>query len=103
LIPVQHKEKYRGPNTHVPGNKSVLGAISHETLTALRALLLSRRFQRAFAAAPPPVQVNIGAGNVHLDGWINTAVSNALSAGRGIRLVTPDVERPPAPCWRTRG
>jgi hypothetical protein len=63
-------------------------AIAHETLAALRALLLSRRFQRAFAAAPPPVKVDIEAGSVHLDGWINTDVSNALSAGRGIRLAT---------------
>jgi hypothetical protein len=70
-------------------------AIAHETLAALRALLLSRRFQRAFAAAPPPVRVDIGACNVHLDGWINTDVSNALSAGRGIRLATPGPRRRP--------
>jgi hypothetical protein len=49
-------------------------AIAHETLTALRAPLLSRRFQGAVAAAPQPVKVNIGAGNVHLDRWINTDV-----------------------------
>jgi predicted SAM-dependent methyltransferase len=50
-------------------------AIAHEMLTAVRAPLLSRRFQKAVAAEPQLVKVNVGAGNVHLDGWINTDVA----------------------------
>ena len=49
-------------------------SVVNDTLTAVRAPLLSRRFQRAVAAMPPPVLVNVGAGNVRLDGWINTDV-----------------------------
>jgi predicted SAM-dependent methyltransferase len=50
-------------------------AMAHEMLTAVRAPLLSRRFQKAVAAEPQLVKVNVGAGNVHLDGWINTDVA----------------------------
>jgi len=49
-------------------------SVVDDTLTAVRAPLLSRRFQRAVAAMPPPVLVNVGAGSVRLDGWINTDV-----------------------------
>jgi predicted SAM-dependent methyltransferase len=48
-----------------------------DALTAVRAPVLSRRFQRAITAAiagPGPVQVNVGAGTVVLPGWINTDV-----------------------------
>lgn len=45
-----------------------------DTLTALRAPMLSRRFQRAVANSPSPVKVNVGAGTVVLPGWINTDV-----------------------------
>lgn len=45
-----------------------------DTLTALRAPVLSRRFQRAVANSPSPVKVNVGAGTVVLPGWINTDV-----------------------------
>lgn len=48
---------------------------AHDVLTAVRAPLLSRRFQHAVAAAPGLVKVNVGAGNAHLDGWINTDVA----------------------------
>jgi predicted SAM-dependent methyltransferase len=113
-------------------------AVVYETLTALRAPLLSRRFQRAVAAKSHPVKVNVGAGSISLPGWINTDVAwnyplyldltkpwpvppgsidriyadnviehfplhvgrkvlrhcfDALCAGGGIRLATPDVER----------
>jgi predicted SAM-dependent methyltransferase len=50
-------------------------ALVQETLTAVRAPLLSRRFQRAVAAETQLVKVNVGAGNVHLDSWINTDVT----------------------------
>jgi predicted SAM-dependent methyltransferase len=50
-------------------------AIAHEVLTGIRAPLLSRRFQRAVAEEPPLVKVNVGSGNVYLDGWINTDVT----------------------------
>lgn len=46
-------------------------------ITAVRAPLLSRRFQRAVAAARASagqVRVNVGAGTVVLPGWINTDV-----------------------------
>jgi predicted SAM-dependent methyltransferase len=49
-------------------------SVVNDTLTAVRAPLLSRRFQRAVGAMSPPVLVNVGAGNVRLDGWINTDV-----------------------------
>lgn len=49
-------------------------SVVNDTLTAVRAPLMSRRFQRAVAAMPPPVLVNVGAGSVRLDGWINTDV-----------------------------
>ena len=45
-----------------------------DALTALRAPMLSRRFQRAIATAPSPVKVNVGAGTVVLPGWLNTDV-----------------------------
>ena len=48
-----------------------------DALTAVRAPVLSRRFQRAaatVAASADPVQVNVGAGTVVLAGWINTDV-----------------------------
>jgi predicted SAM-dependent methyltransferase len=48
-----------------------------DALTAVRAPALSRRFQRAAAAAAASaglVQVNVGAGTVVLPGWINTDV-----------------------------
>jgi predicted SAM-dependent methyltransferase len=45
-----------------------------DTLTTLRAPMLSRRFQRAVANSPSPVKVNVGAGTVVLPGWINTDV-----------------------------
>jgi predicted SAM-dependent methyltransferase len=47
-------------------------AIGHEVLTGLRAPVLSRRFQKAIAGGSQPVKVNVGSGNVYLDGWINT-------------------------------
>jgi predicted SAM-dependent methyltransferase len=47
-------------------------AIAHEVLTVLYAPLLSRRFQRAVSRESQLVKVNVGAGNVYLDGWINT-------------------------------
>jgi predicted SAM-dependent methyltransferase len=50
-------------------------SVAHEILTALRAPLLSRRFQRAVAAESQLVKVNVGAGRVPLEGWINTDVS----------------------------
>lgn len=45
-----------------------------DVLTAVRAPLLSRRFQRAVTASTGPVKVNVGAGTVVLPGWINTDV-----------------------------
>jgi len=45
-----------------------------DTLTALRAPILSRRFQRAVASSSSPVKVNAGAGTVVLPGWLNTDV-----------------------------
>ncbi len=45
-----------------------------DTLTALRAPMLSRRFRRAVADSASPVKVNVGAGTVVLPGWINTDV-----------------------------
>lgn len=113
-------------------------SVAHQMLTALRAPSLSRRFQQAVAVEPQLVKVNVGAGRVHLDGWINTDVQwrlpmyldltkpwpvprgsvdriygdnviehfplhvcrdvlrhcwDALSAGGGLRVATPDVER----------
>jgi predicted SAM-dependent methyltransferase len=59
-------------NTEV---RAALHAVVNDTLTAIRAPWLSRRFQREVAAAAGLVKVNVGAGNVHLDGWINTDVS----------------------------
>lgn len=50
-------------------------SVAHEVITALRAPLLSRRFQRAIAAESQLVKVNVGAGSVKLDGWINTDVT----------------------------
>jgi predicted SAM-dependent methyltransferase len=118
--------------------KACTHSVVHETLTTLCAPLLSRRFQKAVAAQSHLVKVNVGAGSVNLDGWINTDVGwrlpmyldltkpwpvppgsidriyadnviehfplhvcrgvlrycwDALSAGGGIRLATPDVER----------
>jgi predicted SAM-dependent methyltransferase len=49
-------------------------AVAHEAMTAMRAPLLSRRFRRAVEAESGLVKVNVGAGNVNLDGWINTDV-----------------------------
>jgi predicted SAM-dependent methyltransferase len=49
-------------------------SVVNDTLTTVRAPLLSRRFQRAVAAMPAPVRVNVGAGNVRLEEWINTDV-----------------------------
>jgi predicted SAM-dependent methyltransferase len=45
-----------------------------DALTAVRAPVLSRRFQRAVSGASGPVKVNVGAGTVVLAGWINTDV-----------------------------
>ena len=45
-----------------------------DALTALRAPMMSRRFQRAAANAAAPVKVNVGAGTVMLPGWLNTDV-----------------------------
>lgn len=45
-----------------------------DTLTALRAPMLSRRFQRAVASSEGLVKVNVGAGTVVLSGWINSDV-----------------------------
>jgi predicted SAM-dependent methyltransferase len=50
-------------------------AVVNDTMTAIRAPWLSRRFQREVATAGGLVKVNVGAGNVQLDGWINTDVS----------------------------
>lgn len=55
--------------------RACLYAMFHETLTAVRKPLLSHRFQRAVATEPGLVQVNVGAGTVHLDAWINTDVA----------------------------
>jgi predicted SAM-dependent methyltransferase len=45
-----------------------------DALTALRAPMLSRRFQRAVANSAGSVKVNVGAGTVVLPGWINCDV-----------------------------
>ena len=50
-------------------------AVVDETLVAVRAPLLSRRFRKAVAAAPGLVKLNVGAGEVQLDGWINTDIA----------------------------
>lgn len=55
--------------------KAAIHAVVNDTLTAVRAPWQSRRFQREVAAAQGLVRVNVGAGNVHLDGWINTDVA----------------------------
>jgi predicted SAM-dependent methyltransferase len=55
--------------------RSCAYAVAHEAMTAVRAPLLSRRFQKAVAAERQLVKVNVGAGHIHLDGWINTDVS----------------------------
>ena len=55
--------------------KAAFHAVVNDTLTAIRAPWMSRRFQREVAAATGLVKVNVGAGNVQLDGWINTDVS----------------------------
>ena len=55
--------------------RTCANAVAHETLTVLRAPMLSRRFQRAVADESRPVKVNVGAGGVNLDGWINTDVA----------------------------
>lgn len=54
--------------------KEAARSVVNDTFTAVRAPIMSRRFQRAVAATPPPVLVNVGAGSVRLDGWINTDV-----------------------------
>jgi predicted SAM-dependent methyltransferase len=54
--------------------ETCLRSITHETLTSLRAPFLSRRFQQAVAAESELVKVNVGAGSVALQGWINTDV-----------------------------
>jgi predicted SAM-dependent methyltransferase len=50
-------------------------SVVNDSLTAVRAPLLSRRFQRAVATMPSPVLVNVGAGNVRLEGWVNTDIA----------------------------
>lgn len=50
-------------------------ALVNETFTAVRALLLSRRFREAVTTTPAPVKVNVGAGSGQLSGWINTDVT----------------------------
>jgi predicted SAM-dependent methyltransferase len=55
--------------------RSCVDSIGHQVLTTLRAPLLSRRFQTAVATEPRLVKVNVGAGRVYLDGWINTDVA----------------------------
>src|ERR1039457_3169728 len=55
--------------------RTAASTVVYETLAAVRAPLLSRRFQRAVASAPGPVNVNIGAGKVRVPGWINTDVT----------------------------
>jgi predicted SAM-dependent methyltransferase len=50
-------------------------AIVHELLTPMCAPLLSRRFRKAVASEQEPVKVNVGAGSIRLDGWINTDVA----------------------------
>jgi predicted SAM-dependent methyltransferase len=55
--------------------RAAFDAVVRDTMTAVRAPVLSRRFQREVATAPGLVKVNAGAGNVQLDGWINTDVS----------------------------
>lgn len=47
----------------------------HRMLTLACAPLLSRRFRKAVASEPEPVKVNVGAGSIRLDGWINTDVT----------------------------
>lgn len=51
-----------------------LHSVAHQTLSSLRAPLLSRRFQRAVTAETELVKVNVGAGRAFLEGWINTDV-----------------------------
>jgi predicted SAM-dependent methyltransferase len=50
-------------------------AVVSDTLTAVRAPWLSRRFQRQVLGATGLVKVNVGAGTVQLSGWINTDVA----------------------------
>jgi predicted SAM-dependent methyltransferase len=50
-------------------------SVAHETLTALCSPLLSRRFRRAVATESQLVKVNVGAGDINLEGWINTDVT----------------------------
>jgi predicted SAM-dependent methyltransferase len=77
--------------------KVCLQSIAHQTLTALRAPLLSRRFLRAVAAEPKLVKVNVGAGSVPLEGWINTDVgwrtSNYLDLTKPWPLSPGSVDR----------
>jgi predicted SAM-dependent methyltransferase len=54
--------------------RACANSVAHDVMTALRAPLLSRRFQRTVAAQSQLVKVNVGAGSVRLDGWINTDV-----------------------------
>lgn len=54
--------------------RACVQSVGHQVLTSLYAPLLSRRFQRAVAAESQLVKVNVGAGSVHLNGWINTDV-----------------------------
>jgi predicted SAM-dependent methyltransferase len=49
--------------------------VAHEMITLMCAPLLSRRFRKAVESEQQPVKVNIGAGNIRLDGWINTDVA----------------------------
>ena len=49
-------------------------SVAHQMLTSVRAPVLSRRFQQAVAAESHLVKVNVGAGSVPLEGWINTDV-----------------------------
>ena len=50
-------------------------AIINDTLVAVRAPFLSRRFQKAVAETTGLVKVNVGAGETRLHGWIDTDVS----------------------------
>jgi predicted SAM-dependent methyltransferase len=54
--------------------RTCASSIAHETLTTVRAPLLSRRFRRVVATEQGLVKVNVGAGNTSLNGWINTDV-----------------------------
>ena len=50
-------------------------AVVRDALCVMRRPALSRRFSQAVNSSPHPVKVNVGAGAVRLEGWINTDVT----------------------------